>query len=79
MAGKGPQAEREDPHNSPVRMALKQPGVADSVAMFNLLDVDGNGVLTQPELMGGLSDLGVRDDMIGAIFIHMVRRPWAIL
>ena len=47
-------------------------GSADSVAMFNLLDIDGNGVLSQAELMGGLSDLGVRDDMIAAIFIHMV-------
>ena len=55
--------------SSPISRGLS--GATDCNAMFNMLDSNNNGVLEMSELIRGLTDLGVRDEMIEAIFIHM--------
>ena len=62
----------QDP-SSPTVSAISKAlqGAHDASAMFNLLDVNGNGTLEISELIGGLSDLGLRDEMVAAVFIHM--------
>ena len=61
--------EMDDGPASPISASVQK--FTDCNSMFQMLDTNGNGVLERGELMRGLTDLGVRDEMIEAIFIHM--------